>query len=113
MSQLTSALEQSKQSNADLKEKVEECLRKIRDSKEDQANIEEQLRMELVSKVRGGRERGRRGELEKEKRILACEAGRCVTVDSQSRLEKEREGSRGMEGRREREEGGKEKDLQL
>lgn len=37
----------------------------------------------------------------------------CVTVDSQSRLEKEREGSRGMEGRREREEGGKEKDLQL
>ena len=110
---MTSALEQSKQSNADLKEKVEECLRKIRDSKEDQANIEEQLRKELVSKVRGGRERGRRGELEKEKRILACEAGRCVTVDSQSRVEKERKGSRGMEGRREREEGGKEKVLQL
>jgi len=61
VSQLTSTLEQTKQSNADLKEKVEECLRKIRDSKEDQANIEEQLRKELVSKVRGTRRRRREG----------------------------------------------------
>ena len=69
VSQLTSALEQSKQSNADLKEKVEECLRKIRDSKEDQANIEEQLRKELVSKVRGRRGRregGREGGKEED-----------------------------------------------
>lgn len=67
MSQLTSALEQSKQSNADLKEKVEECLRKIRDSKEDQANIEEQLRKELVSKVRGRWKEGG-GESERRKK---------------------------------------------
>lgn len=55
---------------------------------------------------------------EGKKRILACEAGRCITVDSQSRWEKEGESRRGMKGRREREEGGgregrKEKDLQL
>ena len=37
----------------ELEEKVEEGLKKVRDSREEQANIEERLRKELVSQVRG------------------------------------------------------------
>ena len=124
VSQLTSALEQSKQSNADLKEKVEECLRKIRDSKEDQANIEEQLRKELVSKVRrrrgrreGGREGGKEGrERRKEKEgywPIRLEDVLQWIARAGGRKRGREEGER-KEGEKERrEKGGKEKDLQL
>ena len=59
MSHLKSLLEESRKRNMELEEKVEEGLKKVRDSREEQANIEERLRKELVSQVRE-MERGER-----------------------------------------------------
>ena len=53
MSHLKSSLEEARKRNMELEEKVEEGLKKVRDSREEQANIEERLRKELVSQVRG------------------------------------------------------------
>ena len=53
MSHLKSSLEEVRKRNTELEEKVEEGLKKVRDSREEQANIEERLRKELVSQVRG------------------------------------------------------------
>ena len=53
MSHLKSSLEEARKRNTELEEKVEEGLKKVRDSREEQANIEERLRKELVSQVRG------------------------------------------------------------
>ena len=50
---MKSSLEEARKRNAELEEKVEEGLKKVRDSREEQANIEERLRKELVSQVRG------------------------------------------------------------
>ena len=47
----------------ELEEKVEEGLKKVRDSREEQANIEERLRKELVSEVR---------EMERGERCMLC-----------------------------------------
>lgn len=52
---MKSSLEESRKRNMELEEKVEEGLKKVRDSREEQANIEERLRKELVSQVREGR----------------------------------------------------------
>ena len=50
---MKSSLEEARKRNMELEEKVEEGLKKVRDSREEQANIEERLRKELVSQVRG------------------------------------------------------------
>ena len=50
---MKSSLEEARKRNTELEEKVEEGLKKVRDSREEQANIEERLRKELVSQVRG------------------------------------------------------------
>ena len=52
MSHLKSSLEDARKRNTELEEKVEEGLKKVRDSREEQANIEERLRKELVSQVK-------------------------------------------------------------
>ena len=63
MSHLKSSLEESRKRNMELEEKVEEGLKKVRDSREEQANIEERLRKELVSQVR---------EMERGERCMLC-----------------------------------------
>ena len=60
---MKSLLEESRKRNVELEEKVEEGLKKVRDSREEQANIEERLRKELVSQVR---------EMERGERCMLC-----------------------------------------
>ena len=60
---MKSLLEESRKRNMELEEKVEEGLKKVRDSREEQANIEERLRKELVSQVR---------EMDQGERCMLC-----------------------------------------
>ena len=60
---MKSLLEESRKRNVELEEKVEEGLKKVRDSREEQANIEERLRKELVSQVR---------EMDQGERCMLC-----------------------------------------